>query len=137
MNRRQFLSVLAACPVASVAFQPAAAGVETTTPPSPRGEGVAVPVPRGVVVEMPPAHSHTLTTSEMPTHTHLSEISPGLWGTPATMNVQMIADGRGRWIALESEEGQAIARESAVNLRADGSLRHRQHHPTDFPGARR
>lgn len=37
------------------------------------------------------------------------------------------------FIPIESDEGQAILNESAVNLRADGSIRHRQHHPTDFP----
>lgn len=40
------------------------------------------------------------------------------------------------WVLLESPVGEAIARGMAVNLRSDGSIRHRQHHPTDFPRGR-
>lgn len=46
-----------------------------------------------------------------------------------------ISDGR-TMRAIETDEGQKILMESAVNVRADGSIRHRQHHPVDFPPKR-
>lgn len=36
-------------------------------------------------------------------------------------------------VPVKSPEGQAVLNSMAVNLRSDGTLRHRQHHPTDFP----
>lgn len=140
MNRRAFISVLAALP--ALALRPAAAGVETATPPSPRYPSFGIP--RGVVVEMPPypstgvlvdpGHTHSWSTSESASHQH-SFITPGVYATPARMNVQMISTGAGL-VPLESEEGQRILAERAVNLRSDGSIRHRQHHPVDFPPRR-
>lgn len=49
----------------------------------------------------------------------------------------LISDGV-HMLPIDSDEGQRILNESAVNVRADGSIRHRQHHPVDFPsgGAR-
>lgn len=135
MNRRAFISMLAALPV--IALRPAAAGVETATPPSPRYPSFGIP--RGVVVEMPPTfhtgalidpgHTHSWSTS------HQHSFTPGVYATPARMNVQMISNGVGL-VPLESEEGQRILIERAVNLRSDGSIRHRQHHPVDFPPRR-
>lgn len=98
-----------------VGLSPAIAGVETTTPPSPRDRSnpsFAFRIPRGVVVEMPPSV--------------LSEVVPG------AMNAQMISTGE-RLVLLESDEGQRILAERPVNTRSDGSIRHRQHHPTCFP----
>lgn len=46
--------------------------------------------------------------------------------------LQLVSTGT-RLVSIESDEGEAIARENAVNLRSDGSVRHRQHHPTCFP----
>lgn len=124
MNRRAFFSVLAALPV--IAIRPAAAGVETAAPL--RGEsGQAFAIPRGAVVRCTLVDWRTVADA---THTHT-------FTTPATMNVRMISTGRGL-VPLESEEGQAIAREMhrPSNLRSDGSIRHRQHHPVDFPPRR-
>lgn len=46
----------------------------------------------------------------------------------------------GRWVStgenyilVDSHEGQAVLNSMAVNLRSDGTLIHRQHHPVDFP----
>lgn len=122
MNRRLFLSLLA-----MAAFPPAAiAGVETATPAD--SETLLRFAPRGVVVEMP---SNVDTFNLLPFGRPL---------TPEAMNVQMISTGRG-WVLLESDEGQAIARENALlhrpaNLRSDGTIRGRQHHPVDFPPRR-
>lgn len=43
-----------------------------------------------------------------------------------------ISTGR-EWVLIESPAGQGVLNEMAVNLRSDGTMRHRQHHPTDFP----
>lgn len=111
--------------LAVVFFPPAAiAGVEATTPSgfsatvAPRGAFVFA-VPRGVVVEMP---------------------YPAIPGVPTIMHVEMISDGNGRLVLLESEEGQRIFAETEPrqpsNLRSDGTVRGRQHHSTDFPPRR-
>lgn len=121
MNRRTFLSLLG---FAATVPPAAIAGVETTM--LAEGQQPLAFAPRGVVVEMPPIFFKDDAT------------------TPAVMNLQMISTGRGGWggwVALESDEGQAIARETALrmlpsNLRSDGAVRGRQHHPTDFPPKR-
>lgn len=96
----------------------AAVGVETTTL---RGRdsnpSFAFRVPRGVVVEIP--------------------VDPLCSRTPVLiddhcMTVQMISTGD-KLVPIETDEGEAIAAERAVNHRSDGSIRHRQHHRECFP----
>lgn len=112
-------TLISALAVSITLLHPVVAGVATTSPGN-DNPSFAFRIPRGVVVEIPvdPLCSRT-----------------GVMIDDHCMTIRMISDGD-KLVPIETDAGEAIAAERAVNVRSDGSIRNRQHHPVDFPPRR-
>lgn len=109
-TRRSLLAIFSAGFAA--AFAPASAAVPD---PDAKPRVLAFSIPRGSVV------------SRLESVPLLTVGVEGQLLQRLPIYVDMISTGT-ELVPWDSPEGQAIARETAVNLRSDGTIRHRQHH---------
>lgn len=127
ITRRLLLSILAG---GCALVIPPSVGWTAVPEPEAKPRMPAFGIPRGVAVEMNgpvklPGHCHAKAFSD-PCLGHLNySLIDGVWDVWVVRT--MISTGR-ELIPWDSPEGQAIANETAVNLRSDGTIRHRQHH---------